>query len=209
MSPRRENFMWSTVNWCYFFFIFQSHAFCGSWLKCCINEVKDPAEIPVWEGGECERGTPRGRSPASTWSREPPTTTESVRSSNSGLASEILHGEMVISSSRLQWLLLTTRNLEHLRTRGTTATTRRRLSLTRSRCPRRSLARRRRGWRRGPGSGAATPTCLTPRPGRWFYWNTEKNNALKNFEGNYNWLELYKRNIILSGLDGRIIIVYK
>ena len=45
--------------------------------------------------------------------------------------------------------------------------------------------------------------------GRWFYWNTEKNNGLKNFEGNYNWLELYKRNIILSGLDGRIIIVYK
>ena len=46
-------------------------------------------------------------------------------------------------------------------------------------------------------------------PGRWFYWNTEKNNGLKKFEGNYNWLELYKRNIILSGLDGRIIIVYK
>ena len=23
-------------------------------------------------------------------------------------------------------------------------------------------------------------------PGRWFYWNTEKNNGLKNFEGNYN-----------------------
>ena len=102
----------------------------------------------------------------------PPTTTDSVRSSNSGLASEILHGEMVISSSRLQWLLLTTRNLEHLRTRGTTATTRRRLSLTRSRCPRRSLARTRRGWRRSPGSGTGTPTRrpLPRPPSPWWAW---------------------------------------
>ena len=61
MTPEKRNKNLYMVNWCYFCFIFQSHAFCGSWLKWLWSEgpsgdsrVRAGQEEAVC-GGECRR----------------------------------------------------------------------------------------------------------------------------------------------------------